>query len=90
MAVRKCFAVHDAKAGAFLPPFFVLTRGVAFRSFEAAVLNSDHEFARFAEDYRLYELGEWEDLDAKFVLHDPPIEIAWAASIKAARTQEGN
>lgn len=61
------FAVLDAIAGAFLPPMFMRSRGEAIRSFADACNSSDHQFARHANDYVLFSLGQWDDDTALFI-----------------------
>lgn len=58
----KCylFSVRDSKAGAFLPPFTAVSRGVAERMFTAACLEPQHDFYRYSADYALYEVGEFD------------------------------
>lgn len=55
------FSVFDRAAQAFLPLFFLPTRGVAMRSFSEAVNDPKHEFHKHAKDYELYELCEFDD-----------------------------
>ncbi len=54
------YSVFDSKVGAFLLPFFSRNRAVALRSFTTAVQDSDSDFHRYAGDYTLFEIGEWE------------------------------
>lgn len=53
--------VHDVKAGAFLPPFFVRNRAEAIRSFADAVRDDKHQFCRHPEDYTLFSIGGFDD-----------------------------
>lgn len=55
----KIFTVYDVKAEAYLQPYFSSTTATAQRAFQAAANNVDHDFNRFAEDYTLFEIGEW-------------------------------
>ncbi len=57
------FAVYDAKAGAYLRPFFANSAGEAIRSFGDAV-NSDTPFGKHPEDYTLFAVGSFDDSDA--------------------------
>ncbi len=56
---HQIYAVKDSKANAFLTPIFATTDGVALRMLAAAVNDEKHEFARFAEDYALWRIGEF-------------------------------
>ncbi len=83
------YSVFDSKVGAFLLPFFSRNRAVALRSFTSAVQDVGSDFNRYAGDYTLFEIGEWEPekgiytpLEAKFSLGlasqylavEPPVE----------------
>lgn len=57
----KIFSVYDAKAEAFLQPFFAKATGQAIRSFTSAVNQPDHEFFRHAADYTLFYIGEFDE-----------------------------
>lgn len=59
------FAVHDAKAEAFLEPFFAMTRGQAVRQFVDSVNNPQHGFAKHPEDYVLFHIGEYDVASGK-------------------------
>lgn len=54
------FAVYDEKAAAFMTPFFMNSRGEASRAFGDAVGDPSHTFHKHAEDFVLYELGEYD------------------------------
>ena len=54
------YAVYDSKAEAFLPPFFQDTDGLAIRAFTQAANDQDHNFGKWAEDYTLFQIGEWD------------------------------
>lgn len=58
----KVFAVRDAKAEAFLQPFFSNATGSAVRAFADAV-NGDKSspIAKHPADYLLYEIGDYDD-----------------------------
>lgn len=55
-------AVRDAKAEAFMPPMFVQAAGLGLRAFSDAINDPQHEFSRHPEDYSLYMLGEFDEL----------------------------
>ncbi len=56
----KVFSVFDSKAEAFIQPFYSQTTGTAVRSFEQALQDPAHEFRKFAGDYTLFELGQFD------------------------------
>lgn len=57
------FAVFDVKANAYLQPFFQQNNMVALRAFEAAVNESDHQFQKWPEDYSLWRIGRFDQVD---------------------------
>lgn len=52
--------VYDSAAAAFLDPFFCNTQEEAIRMFRSTVMNPDHQFHKFPEDYTLFELGSFD------------------------------
>lgn len=80
----KIFSVYDAKAGAYLKPIFARNSAVALRMFEAAVNQEDHDFHRFAEDYTLFEIGEWDEVGAVFMQDGAHVRLAAAHEMKGA------
>lgn len=76
--IQHVFTVFDSKAAAYLLPFYAQTKGVAIRNFTEAVNNPEHQFAKHGEDYTLFELGFYDDINASFQLHETPISIGLA------------
>lgn len=76
----KMFAIHDQKAQAFLTPFWSLTSGTAVREFSTAVNTADHQFNKFAGDYTLFEIADFEENTAVLTIKDPPVNLGIALS----------
>lgn len=76
------FSVYDSAAAAYLPPFFTQTTGLAIRSFQDAVNDTNHQFHKHALDYTLHLLGEFDDADCTFTLQEHPIKIATGAETR--------
>lgn len=55
------FSVFDSKARVFCKPFFVPTMEVALRAFQGAANDPSHEMGRHAEDFTLFQIGEFDD-----------------------------
>ncbi len=67
----KFFAVRDSKAKAFRAPIYCASSGIALRMFVAACNDAQSDFYRFADDFKLFELGEWDpDTGVHTVLED--------------------
>lgn len=58
---HEIFCIYDSKAGAYLPPFFDKSTGLAVRKFEQASNDEKMDFNRFAADYTLFKIGEWDE-----------------------------
>lgn len=58
----KIFAVFDVAVGAFDPPFFAQAKGQAARMFGDAVLSEKGPMAKHPGDYRLFYLGEFDEV----------------------------
>lgn len=54
------FCVYDSKVEGYLPPFTAQNRAVAYRIFESAIMQENHDFNQHAEDYTLFEIGHYE------------------------------
>ena len=77
------FSVFDCKAEAYMVPMFMQSRGVAIRSFGAAAADEKHDFSKYAEDYTLFELGEFDEATGQFSLHNTPVSLGKASELKA-------
>lgn len=77
-----CFAVYDAKAEAYLRPFFAETKGLAMRSFSDAVNDPAHEMCRHAEDYTLFHIGVFNQESASWTELKAPDSLAKAITLK--------
>lgn len=78
MTTQKIYTVRDTKAEAFLQPFYVRSRGEAIRSFSDALKDSRSMLGQHPEDFYLFELGEWDECTAGFVLHPAPVSLGGA------------
>lgn len=57
----KIFSIKDSKAEAYLLPIFAPTVGVAIRIFQNAASKEGSDFHKYAADYTLFEIGEWNE-----------------------------
>ncbi len=76
----KVFSIHDSKAEAFIQPFYSQTTGTAVRSFEQACNDTASDFNKFAGDYTLFELGEFDQNSAEFTPLTTPVNLGLALS----------
>lgn len=55
------FAIYDAKAEAYLPPFFLPNKKMALRAFTDCVNQQGHNFNLHPADYTLFHIAEFDD-----------------------------
>lgn len=61
----KIFSIYDSKAEAYITPFFSPTTATAIRQFEQACNDQNTDFHKFAGDYTLFEIGNFDEFTAK-------------------------
>lgn len=66
MDTIRVYSIFDSKAIAFLQPFFCVNNAVAIRNFTKAVQDERSDFHRFAPDYTLFCIGEWDQFTGEF------------------------
>lgn len=74
----KVFTVYDSKADAYLPPMFLPTKGLAIRSFSDAANSEGHNFHKYAGDFTLFEIGEYDDSNAMVTLLESKVNLGTA------------
>lgn len=75
------FSIYDAKAQAYLQPFFSNNIETAKREFTKAV-NGDGSFNQFAEDYALFYFGDFNQMEGTFHLQSTPQHCCNAITLK--------
>lgn len=76
--IQKIFSIYDIKAGAYLNPFFMSSKGLAIRAFTDLVNDQTTQFNKHSEDYTLFEIGEFDDQSATIDTHKTPEPIGKA------------
>ena len=74
----KIFTVYDAKAEAYMQPFFMQSTGQAIRSFEDTVNDTKSVFNKHAQDFTLFEIGTYEDSNCFIQQHEAKIPLGTA------------
>ncbi len=59
--IHKIYCIRDAKAEAYLPPFFLPQHGMATRVFTDMCNDTTHQFGAHPEDYTLWHIGQYDD-----------------------------
>jgi len=79
--ILRAYSIFDAKAQAFIQPFFMLNDAVALRIFEECANDVSHQFCKFAEDYVLYRIGDFHD-DRGFLVPLDHVVLGRAIALK--------
>jgi len=79
----KLFSVYDRKAGTYGQVFSLQTRGVAMRTFQTWVQDPNSFFAKFPDDFELYEIGEF-DVQTGDMISIKPDFVVRASDCKVA------
>lgn len=67
--ISKVFVIYDSKAEAYLPPFFMKSKGEAIRAVTAVANDGSSNFSKYAADFTLFELGTFDDADGEFSMY---------------------
>lgn len=57
----KIYSVRDDAAAAYLPPFYARQNGEAIRMFQNSLSDSQSNFAKWPDQFVLFELGEFNE-----------------------------
>lgn len=77
--IKKLYAVKDVKSGLFNAPIMFVTKGEAIRSFSMAANDKQTTVGKWAQDFALYELGEYNEESAKITSYDTPYHLGNAS-----------
>ena len=80
---HKVYSVRDSKGEVFLQPFLQKTHGEAERNFKTAAMDDKSSINKYPEDFDLYFLGEFDDVEGKIIPLDSPQHLIKAANIPA-------
>jgi len=75
----KMYSVYDSKAECFGTPFFMSSRGLAIRAFTDLVNDTRSSVNKYPGDFSLFEVGEWDDNNAR-VESFAPVSLGIAQS----------
>jgi len=81
----KLFSIYDGKIRSFMRPFLDAHTGSALRSFEEACKEPSSPFAKFPQDFVMYEIGTFNEESGEVISYSPKIQIA--AAIDYTRQQ---
>ena len=82
----KVFAIYDAKAESYLPPFHMTATGLALRAFQDMACDKSHQIGQHPEDYTLFELGEFDQFKGQYKI--PPNKKPLGNALEYVRMRE--
>lgn len=86
--ILNIYAVYDIKAQAYSNPFFLPHNGQALRGFSDHVQDEKSAVAKHPEDYKLYQLGTFDDVSGLFTAEKVPVFLANASDFVAINQQK--
>lgn len=80
----KIICIRDIVADVYAQPQFAVNTGGAIRAFgdQCKDKNPQNIVGQHPEDFELYELGEYDDGEAKFIIEGKPKQIAIGKNYK--------
>nr|QJB18754.1 MAG: nonstructural protein [Microvirus sp.] len=82
MQTFQVFFCFDSKASAYMPPFFMASKGEAIRAFTDLVNDGQSTVSRYPEDFTLFHAGSWSDSTGAFELLQTPDSVIRAIELK--------
>lgn len=76
--VKKVFSIFDSAVGTYSPPFLCRAHAEAIRAFQQEAQNEQSAIFRSPKDYTLFELGEFDDETAQFMMLNTPHRLVGA------------
>lgn len=86
----KVYTVYDSKAESYLQPFFAQSNGAALRSFIEAINTAGHQFNKYAADFTLFEIGEYDHSTGKISNNHTTINLGCGLSFLETKPQQLN
>lgn len=81
----KVFSIFDEKAQVYSNPFFMPHVGQASRSFGDLVSDTSTQVCKHPEDFKLYQLAEYDDVSGHFDSLKVPLFICNASDFKEVK-----
>lgn len=75
MALYKMFSVKDVKTGLFANPVMAVNLPAMQRMLHEVLSSGTHQFAKYPEDFVLYEIGEFDDQSGFIRPTEVPISL---------------
>lgn len=88
MAHLKLFSIRDIKVSSYMRPFCEINEINAVRGLKIVVNDHNSQISHYPEDFELMELGTFDDVTGRMMLHDSPKFIINALTLKIQAGQE--
>lgn len=79
--ILKAFSIRDAKANAFIAPWYKPTHGEAERYFHQLANDEKSMIKQYPEDFDLYHVGEYDDQTGIYKSLDQPQHLVKATQL---------
>lgn len=89
MAKRKVFTVWDSKVETHLDPFIALNMGEATRIMEDMVNHQQGPFAKYSEDFTLFEIGDYDDEAGRYEMYEAKKAICTLIELRKGEKTTG-
>jgi len=84
---HKVYTVYDSKLKTYAHPFQSLNKGHAMRYVDDWLKNPEHPFSKYAADFTLFEIGEYDDELGHYQMHEAKEPMGCLLEFK---TEKGN
>jgi len=71
--ITKMYSIYDVKTNIYMPPMYYHNAGHAMRNVSDQCKSNATTVSNHPEDFRLFELGEFNDETAEINIHQTPI-----------------
>jgi hypothetical protein len=85
--LQNIYTIHDSKADAYLPPFFLHSDGMATRSFQDCITDKEHNFGKHPQDYTLFKIGTFNDKTSEIEYLSPIKNLGNGVEYKTEKLQ---
>lgn len=76
--ILRVYVVYDSKTEAYFPPFYQTTNAAALRDFTDKVNTPNHPWCKHPEDFSLFAVGSFDDLNGCLTPISPHVTLGKA------------
>lgn len=82
------FSVYDSKVEAWMPPFFMRSKGEALRAWSQTVNDGQSAMSHHPADFSLMEIGNFDDENGKVLGHTVPVSLGTGLEFKKLPSEQ--